>query len=51
MSKIFRNKKVRDKMDCYTQNAALLVIILLFIITIIRYRYAEHRSKLKKLIV
>ena len=48
MSKNFYNKKVRYKMDSYTQNTALLVIILLFIITIICYRYAEHRSKLKK---
>ena len=39
-------KKVKDKMNVL--NTVLLVIILLFIIAIICYHYAKHRSKLKK---
>ena len=39
------NKKVRYKMGCYILHTVLLVIILLFIITIICYRYAKHRLK------
>ena len=31
------NKKVRNKMDCYTLHKVLLVVILLFIIVIIKY--------------
>ena len=41
-------KKVRYKMDCYIFHTVLIVIILLFIIAIICYRYAKHSSKLKK---
>ena len=42
------DKKVRYKMDCYILHTVLLVIILLFMISIICYHYAKHRSKLKK---
>ena len=42
------HKKVRYKIDCYILHTILLVIILLLIIAIICYRYAKHRSKLKK---
>ena len=41
-------KKVRYKIDCYILHTILLVIILPFITAIICYRYAKHRSKLKK---
>ena len=44
----FHDKKVRYKMDCYILHTVLLVVILLFIITIICYHYAKHRSKEKK---
>ena len=37
-------KEVRYKMGCYILHAALLVIILLFIIAIMCYHYAKHRS-------
>ena len=40
-------KKVRLKTDCYILHPVLLVIILLFILTIIYYHYAKHRSKQK----
>ena len=32
-------------MNCYTFHTVLLVIILLFIIAIICYHYAKHRSQ------
>ena len=38
-------KKVKDKVNVL--RTVLLVIILLFIIAIICYHYAKHRSKLK----
>ena len=41
------NKKVRYKMNCYILRTVLLGITLLFIIVIICYHYATHRSKLK----
>ena len=41
------NKKVRYEMDCYILHSFLLVIILLFIIAIIFYHYAKHKSKQK----
>ena len=41
----FHIKKVKCKMDCYILHTVLLVIILLFLITIICYYYAKHRSK------
>ena len=42
-------KKVRHKLDCYTVQIVLLVIILLFIMAIICYhQYEKQRSKLKK---
>ena len=40
-------KKVKYKMDCCIQHTVLIVIILLFIIAIICYHYAKHKSKLK----
>ena len=42
------DKKVRYNMDYYILHTVLLVIMLLFIITIICYHYAKHRSKQKK---
>ena len=42
-----RNKKVRNKMDCYILYAVVLVIILLLIITVICYHYVKQRSKQK----
>ena len=42
------DKKGGQKMDFYILQTVLLVIIQLFIITIICYHYAKHRSKLKK---
>ena len=45
------DKKVRYKIDCYILSTVLLVIMLLFIITIICYHYAKHRSKLKNLLL
>ena len=42
------NKKVRNKFDCYILHKILLEIILLLIITIICYHYANHRSETKK---
>ena len=47
VSKIYYNKKVRYKIDCFILHTVLLVIILLLIITIISYQYAKHRSKEK----
>ena len=44
-------KKVRYKMDFYILHTVLLVIILLFMIAIICYHYAKHRSKLKKILL
>ena len=42
------DKKLRYKIDCYTQHTVLLVIILLLIITIIcYYYYARLQSKQK----
>ena len=41
------NKKIRYKLDCCILHMVLLVNILLFIITIIRYHYAKHISKQK----
>ena len=43
----FNDKKVKYKMDCDILHTFLLVIILLFIIAIICYHYAKHRSKQK----
>ena len=40
------NKKVRYKMGCYVLHAVLLVIISIFIVAVICYHYAKHRSKL-----
>ena len=45
VSKISDNKNVRYKTSCYILHTFLLVTILLFIITIICYHYAKHRSK------
>ena len=42
------DKKVRYKMDYYILYTVSLVIILLFIIAIICYHYAKHRSKQKR---
>ena len=39
------DKKVKYKMNRYILHTVILVIILLFIIAIIRYDYAKHRSK------
>ena len=36
------------KMDCYILHIVLSVTILLFIIALICYHYAKHKSKLKK---
>ena len=44
------SKKVGYKMDCYILHTVLLVTILLFIIAIICYHYAKHRSKLKNVL-
>ena len=41
------DKEVRYKMDYYILYTVSLVIILLFIIAIICYHYAKHRSKQK----
>ena len=41
------DKKVRCKMDCYILLTFLLVAILLFMVAIICYHYAKHRSKQK----
>ena len=41
------DKKVRYKLDYYILHTVLLVIILLFIIAIISYHYAKHRTKKK----
>ena len=45
-----KNEAKTYKMDYHILHAVLLVIILLFIITIICYHYAKHRSKLKKIL-
>ena len=47
VSRNFNNKKVRYKMDCDILHIVLLVIILLFIIAIICFNYAKHKSELK----
>lgn len=39
------NKKVSYKMDYYILYRFLLVTMLLFIVVIISYHYAKHRSK------
>ena len=44
------SKKVRHKIDCYIFHTVLLVTILLLIITIICYHYAEHWSKLRGIV-
>ena len=44
------HKKVRYKMDCYILHTVLLRIILLFIIAVICYHYAKHKSKLKNIL-
>ena len=44
----FHNKKVGYKMECYILHTVLLKLILLFIIAIIGYRCAKHKSKQKK---
>ena len=44
----YDGKKVRYKMDCYILCTILLGTLLLFIITIICYHYAKHRSNFKK---
>ena len=44
-------KEVRYKMDYYILHAVLLVMILIFIIAIICYRYAKHGSKLKDILL
>ena len=51
MSKSVHNKKVRYKMDCYILHMVLLVIIFIFIIAIICYHYAKHRSKQKNVLL
>ena len=43
----FYYKKVRYKIYCYILHKDLLVVMLLFVIVIICYRYAKHSSKLK----
>ena len=43
------DKKGRYKMDRYILHPVLLVIILLFMIVIIGYHYAKHRSKQKNI--
>ena len=45
----FRNKRVGYKMDCYILHTFLLVLILLFVIAIVCYRYAKHKSKQKNI--
>ena len=45
----FYNKKVRCKMDRYILHTVLLVVILPFIIAIICYHYAKHRSTQKNI--
>ena len=47
VSKIYHNKKVRYKIDCYILHTVLLVVILLLIITIISYHYVKHSPKEK----
>ena len=46
----FYNKKIGYIMDYYILNTVLLVVILLFIITIICYHYAKHRSNVKNVL-
>ena len=45
MSTNYDGRKVRYKNDCYILRSVLLVIILLWVITIIWYYQAKHRSK------
>ena len=42
------SKKVICKIDCYIWHKVLLVIILLSVIIIICYHYAEHQNKTKQ---
>ena len=42
------DKKVKYKMDCYILHTVLLVTIFLYMITVICFHYAKHRSKQKK---
>ena len=50
-SRSSRCKEVRYKMDYYILHTALLVMILIFIIAIIYYRYTKHGSKLKDILL
>ena len=43
------DKKVRYKVDCYILHTVLLVIILLLIITMIRFHHAKYTSKQKSI--
>ena len=43
-------KKVGRKIDFYIVLTVLLVVILLFMIDIIYYNYAKHRSNLKNIL-
>ena len=45
----FSNKNVGYEMNCCNFHTVFLVLILLFIISFICYRYAKHRSKQKTL--
>ena len=47
VTKNSQSKRVRYELDCYILHTVLLAIMLLFIITIICYHYAKHRSKEK----
>ena len=46
----YRNKEVGHKVNCYIPNTVLLLIILRFIIAIMFYQYAMHRSNLKNIL-
>ena len=43
------DKKIRYRMDCYILHTYLLVTIILFMIAIISYHYAKHKSKQKNM--
>ena len=47
VTKNYYCKKVWCKLDCYIFHTVLTAITFLFIITIICYYYAKHRSKEK----
>ena len=47
----FHSKKIRCKIDCYTLHTVLLVITLLLMIPINCYHCANHRSKLKSILL